>query len=422
MSSYMWNPAYYLNQNQESQQYSQTTQQYDQQIINSIPYSPLNSSHETNSSKSSNNCNSSYLESPLSSSHSQYANYKSCNQTEIDNSCYAPNYQTNQSYSTEYQQQQLRSNYFAPQTNQIYSPARSVFENQTNYYKYYYNQGNSTPVTQANYYTQPASTSQNFSPESTTSESNSQYHNNSPKDQIVKSKPVAIKQSQPKPAVKGPKEIEGPKSNKNVTVKMEDMSIWSKFNQAGTEMIVTKTGRRMFPSLRCSVSGLNSTSRYNMIVDIVPADDDRYKFQAGKWIVNGKADAHFSGRGYLHPDSALTGAQWMKHIISFHKLKITNNPFDRAGHIILNSMQKFVPRLHLIEVDGKSSNTFVFPEATFMAVTAYQNDLITKLKIEYNPFAKGFRECQTRKEKRDADEVLENNYSKMPNYSMITNF
>ena len=78
----------------------------------------------------------------------------------------------------------------------------------------------------------------------------------------------------------------------------------------------------------------------------------------------------------MHPDSPLTGSQWSKHIISFHKLKITNNPFDRAGHIVLNSMQKYIPRLHLVEVDGRSVNTFAFPDASFIAVTAYQNEMV----------------------------------------------
>jgi T-box protein 20 len=67
----------------------------------------------------------------------------------------------------------------------------------------------------------------------------------------------------------------------------------------------------------------------------------------------------------------------MKQIISFHKLKLTNNPFDRSGHIILNSMHKYVPRLHIIE-EGKSLTTFVFNEAIFTAVTAYQNEMVNK--------------------------------------------
>jgi len=38
-----------------------------------------------------------------------------------------------------------------------------------------------------------------------------------------------------------------------------------------------------------------------------------------------------------------------------------------------------------------------------MAVTAYQNEDITKLKIKHNPFAKGFREEQTRKRSGNDD-------------------
>jgi hypothetical protein len=52
----------------------------------------------------------------------------------------------------------------------------------------------------------------------------------------------------------------------------------------------------MFPSIRVNLSGLNPSSKYNLIVDIIPADENRYKYQSGNWIINGKADAHFSGR------------------------------------------------------------------------------------------------------------------------------
>ena len=38
---------------------------------------------------------------------------------------------------------------------------------------------------------------------------------------------------------------------------------------------------------------------------------------------------------------------------------------------------------------------FVFHESAFFAVTAYQNNKITQLKIQNNPFAKAFREAQS---------------------------
>ena len=58
-------------------------------------------------------------------------------------------------------------------------------------------------------------------------------------------------------------------------------------------------------------------------------------------------------------------------------------------------MHKYQPRFHLIQSDSINHfayhpiRTFTFPETRFIAVTAYQNERITQLKIENNPFAKG---------------------------------
>ncbi|XP_008938845.1 PREDICTED: eomesodermin homolog, partial [Merops nubicus] len=69
--------------------------------------------------------------------------------------------------------------------------------------------------------------------------------------------------------------------------------------------------------------------------------------------------------------------------------------------IVLQSLHKYQPRLHIVEVnedgvedinDSSKTQTFIFPETQFIAVTAYQNTDITQLKIDHNPFAKGFRD------------------------------
>ena len=52
----------------------------------------------------------------------------------------------------------------------------------------------------------------------------------------------------------------------------------------------------MFPSLRVSVSGLESSVKYLMVVDLIPVDDNRYKYHNCEWIISGKAEAHFAGR------------------------------------------------------------------------------------------------------------------------------
>jgi len=69
------------------------------------------------------------------------------------------------------------------------------------------------------------------------------------------------------------------------------------------------------------------------MLDIVPVDDCRYKFHNSRWVVAGKADPEMPRRMYVHPDSPLTGDQWMSRTISFHKLKLTNNISDKHGFV-----------------------------------------------------------------------------------------
>lgn len=97
-------------------------------------------------------------------------------------------------------------------------------------------------------------------------------------------------------------------------------------------------------------------------------------------------------------------------------------------------MHRYHPRFHIVQADDLFSvrwsvfQTFTFPETSFTAVTAYQNTKvslcpcalqpgrrswfrssltppsfshrqITKLKIDHNPFAKGFRDEGTKKKR-----------------------
>jgi T-box len=82
--------------------------------------------------------------------------------------------------------------------------------------------------------------------------------------------------------------------------------------------------------------------------------------------------------------------------VSFEKVKLTNNELDRQGQIVLNSMHKFQPRLHLVlldpahpkvigtvtDLDRTVHKTFAFPQTIFTAVTAYQNQLVSVCKYQ----------------------------------------
>nr|XP_005577096.2 T-box transcription factor TBX10 [Macaca fascicularis] len=198
---------------------------------------------------------------------------------------------------------------------------------------------------------------------------------------------------------------QGPKNPRvsSVTVQLEMKPLWEEFNQLGTEMIVTKAGRRMFPPFQVKILGMDSLADYALLMDFIPLDDKRYRyaFHSSAWLVAGKADPATPGRVHFHPDSPAKGAQWMRQIVSFDKLKLTNNLLDDNGHIILNSMHRYQPRFHVVFVDPRKDSeryaqenfkSFIFTETQFTAVTAYQNHRITQLKIASNPFAKGFRE------------------------------
>ncbi|XP_074541561.1 uncharacterized protein mgab isoform X2 [Halichoeres trimaculatus] len=194
---------------------------------------------------------------------------------------------------------------------------------------------------------------------------------------------------------------------KGVSVTLENSSVWKQFHRCGTEMILAKQGRRMFPYCRYRLAGLDPDQMYSLVLSIVPSDPYKYRWHDCKWEIIGQAEQQAQGliRAFAHHNSPCRGSEWMGSLVSFYKLKLTNNPQIQDGHITLNSMQCYIPRIHVIPVPdggvfhpdepvvvGPESMTFTFPQTEFMTVTTYQNFRITQLKINHNPFAKGFRE------------------------------
>ena len=80
-------------------------------------------------------------------------------------------------------------------------------------------------------------------------------------------------------------------------------------------------------------------------------------------------------------------------------------------------MHKYHVRIHIVPASDLFSLQFIlsnnlqktvtFAETKFFAVTAYQNEWITQLKIDNNPFAKGFRvrEIGQQRTKRKSDQA-----------------
>ncbi|KAB0794950.1 hypothetical protein PPYR_07629 [Photinus pyralis] len=164
----------------------------------------------------------------------------------------------------------------------------------------------------------------------------------------------------------------------------------------------------MFPYIRVTISGLDPSAYYCVMLQFHLASNHRFKYYSSTgWTLAGSEEKNHSQRVYIHPESPATGAHWMSQTVSFAKAKLSNTMSPPLGLVVLSSMHQYQPTITIVKtVDPRSlpwmspTTSVAFPETQFIAVTAYQNEQITKLKIEYNPFAKGFRENEEGKSKR----------------------
>lgn len=187
-------------------------------------------------------------------------------------------------------------------------------------------------------------------------------------------------------------------TDKNINVRLEDRDLWMRFFNRTNEMIVTRSGRNMFPVLKINVSGLDPNSIYEVVVDFQQLDNHKWKYINGEWQQGTKPEPIQQKCEYKHPDSPNFGSHWMKDSLSFSKVKLTNKPPNK-GQIMLNSLHKYEPRVHIYKLIGSQKihvYATSFHETQFIAVTAYQNEEITNLKIRHNPFAKAFLDVRER--------------------------
>lgn len=95
----------------------------------------------------------------------------------------------------------------------------------------------------------------------------------------------------------------------------------------------------MFPTLRVSFSGplrqATPSDRYAVLLDIVAVDCRRYRYayHRSSWLVAGKADPPPPPRLYSHPDTPVGPDALRKQVISFEKVKLTNNEMDKNGQV-----------------------------------------------------------------------------------------
>jgi hypothetical protein len=127
-----------------------------------------------------------------------------------------------------------------------------------------------------------------------------------------------------------------------------DADLWAQFHEQHNEMIITKSGRCLFPCLRFKILGLDPNSYYSMRLDFEMLTPNRFRFYNGAWKPveplrkvddsystashdstdsNDYSTATTSGHlreSYIHPDRFQLGSHWMANPISFTKVKMTN--------------------------------------------------------------------------------------------------
>ncbi|KAI8821519.1 uncharacterized protein EV422DRAFT_45696 [Fimicolochytrium jonesii] len=214
-----------------------------------------------------------------------------------------------------------------------------------------------------------------------------------------------------------------------VTVMLDNAELWAQFHAFGNEMIVTKSGRCMFPTLCFQFGNLDPTALYSIALDIVQSVPQRFRFsyKDGMWapVLEAKSDDEPNAqnelprpcRAHILPVGIQTGEYWTSHPANFSKIKLTNSATPPSststslvpdGYFLLRSFHQYQPRVHLIKhsqsftigskrgadlAGGDVVTTYVFEETRFMAVTHYQSQKVNTLKKNYNPHAKGFKVC-----------------------------
>lgn len=235
-----------------------------------------------------------------------------------------------------------------------------------------------------------------------------------------------------------------------MAVRLLDEALWSRFNDAQNEMIITRNGRCLFPLLRFEFEAievpepydllldLHPDHRYNVGMGIVEADAMKWRYRNGHWqpILSSTSDQSSQTISSQSQSSSQRSTQTVRlrsarptHVyepglammphellhggLSFARVKLSNRPYDstlrlQTGPVFsLTSFHRYVPVIYVLDRDQCPTarsiaqvvadqptigalQSLTFPITSFIAVTHYQNELVTLLKKNYNPHAKGF--------------------------------
>ena len=120
----------------------------------------------------------------------------------------------------------------------------------------------------------------------------------------------------------------------------------------------------MFPALQVKLSGMLSSSKYVVLLDFIPADQFRYKFEyeSTSWMVACEEGTPTPSQIYTHPFSPQFGFEWCRAEMSFIKCKLTNNYRENCGHV---SFLNFFSLISLSRV------RWILPDINFFSLHSF---------------------------------------------------
>ncbi|CAN7993916.1 unnamed protein product [Ixodes hexagonus] len=180
-----------------------------------------------------------------------------------------------------------------------------------------------------------------------------------------------------------------PELSTSASVVLQDVALWNKFSQVTNEMIVTKSGSDHFPVV------LESSISFSSIQIRPP----RWKLEKADWSIFQLEAMPPPAEGAqtkrpTRPRPTVSGSMGASSSSRLSVVSAASRP--RAMFVVLNSLHMYEPRVHLVRVDQRRLRSFPLPETRFIAVTAYQNEQVTALKVRHNPFAKAFLDSRER--------------------------
>lgn len=186
-----------------------------------------------------------------------------------------------------------------------------------------------------------------------------------------------------------PQELVGLPELAGVVMTLGFRPLWKLFGTHTTEMIVTRSGRCLFPVPAVRIQGLDPRGLFRVDLEFVPVSQARWRWTNPEWVEDGRVPS-LPSQLLSHEQSPASGEVWMQDEVVFARAKITNNEGNAQYHAVLNAFQRYACRFHVTQLDpatrhGVATISRAFRETEFIAVTGYRNAMMRELKKTTNP-------------------------------------